>query len=88
MGIEQRLDRVRGRALLEGMNNELAIRVERLEERLAWYERHAVEQDKVMMELGAELGRVRKELVVLRERSQNAAEAGGARAAEERPPHY
>ncbi len=68
-------------------------RVARLEERLAWFERHVAEQDKAMMELSDLVERLRREVLALRERSAGSTGAGGggdAQAAEvdERPPHY
>jgi SlyX protein len=60
-----------------------------LEEKIAYLERHVTEQDKVMLELGDEVARLRRELKSLRGRL----EAGGpapeaSRDADERPPHY
>lgn len=64
-----------------------AERLTRLEERYAHLQRHAAEQDKVMLELGEEITRLRKELVLLR--GQMTASPGGEdRATDERPPHY
>ncbi len=62
-------------------------RIDRLEERLAWLQRHVTEQDKVMLELGDELARLRVELMALRSR-QSGGELGDAMQADERPPHY
>ncbi len=62
-------------------------RIDRLEERLAWFERHVTEQDKVMLELAEELARLRRELVALRSRSE-AGGPGDLLAGDERPPHY
>ena len=63
-------------------------RLDRLEERLAWFERHVTEQDKAMLEMAGQIDRLKAELGRLRLRS----EAGGAGAdgnpADERPPHY
>ena len=66
-----------------------AQQVARLEERLAWLERHVVEQDKVMLELSDDITRLRRELLILRDRVPS----GGSMAepdnsANERPPHY
>ena len=62
----------------------------RIEERIAWLERHVVEQDRAMLEMAETISRLKKELLALR-----ASSAGGARDAsaageesEERPPHY
>jgi len=65
-------------------------RLERVEERIAWLERHVVEQDKAMLELSDEVRRLRQELILMRERLAGAAAAGGDEAppADERPPHY
>lgn len=65
------------------MSNE---RIERLEERLAWLERHVVEQDKAMLGLSETNDRLRRELEIMRLRSGS--EPSGAAPADERPPHY
>ena len=59
----------------------------KLEERLAWLERHVAEQDKVMLALHDELSRLRAELKQLRERLAGGAETEPPDSAE-RPPHY
>lgn len=59
----------------------------KLEERLAWLERHVAEQDKVMLALHDELSRLRAELKQLRERPITGAE-NEPRDSAERPPHY
>lgn len=63
--------------------------IARLEERLAWLERHVVEQDKAMLEMSDDIIRLRRELRALKERqpSGDSGELGGS-PAEERPPHY
>ena len=66
------------------MSNE---RIDRLEERLAWFERHVTEQDKVMMELAEELSRLRGELLAMRARG-DAGGSGELLSGDERPPHY
>lgn len=66
-------------------------RIARLEERLAWFERHVAEQDKAMMELSDLVERLRREVLVLRERSAAGASGGSGaneEPADERPPHY
>lgn len=65
-------------------------RVERIEERIAWLERHVVEQDKAVLELADEVQRLKRELAALRERAaaREAAPAEGEAPANERPPHY
>jgi len=64
-------------------------RVQRLEEKVAYLERHVTEQDKAMLELAETLARQRLELQALRERPAGAA-AGetGEDPADDRPPHY
>jgi SlyX protein len=71
-----------------------ADRITRLEEKIAYLERHVTAQDKVMLELGDTLARVRAELKILRERAGDSGAGGGAGRDEggelrdERPPHY
>ena len=67
------------------MSNE---RIDRLEERLAWLQRHVVEQDKAMLEMAGHLDRLKAELTRLRQRAEPAAAPADANAVEERPPHY
>ncbi|WP_221033257.1 SlyX family protein [Actomonas aquatica] len=60
-------------------------RVSRLEERIAWLERHVLEQDKVMLQQGDLVKKLRDELLTMRER------VGGREVPldpNERPPHY
>jgi SlyX protein len=64
-------------------------RVERLEERLAWIERHVTAQDKAMLELHEELARLNREVAQLRARSeQGTAGPGESLPTGDRPPHY
>lgn len=65
-------------------------RIDRLEERLAWLERHVEEQDKVMLAQSETLDRLRAELRLLRDRAASLSgdNAGPASPADERPPHY
>jgi SlyX protein len=66
-------------------------RLARLEERLAWFERHVAEQDKAMLELSELVDKLRRELLLLRDRQTTGANNGGlmdAPAEQERPPHY
>jgi len=61
----------------------------RLEEKIAYLERHVVEQDKAMLEFADDLARLRREVKSLRERqASGAASEGGEEAPDERPPHY
>ena len=64
--------------------------IRRLEEKIAYLERHVTEQDKVMLELTEELAALRREVKAPRDRS-GGREAGAGEAgesADERPPHY
>jgi len=64
-------------------------RVDRLEERLSWLERHVVAQDKAMLELHEEFERVRREAATLRERLEPSSPVESDRSPQpERPPHY
>lgn len=66
-------------------------RLQRLEEKIAYLERHVTEQDKAMLELTDETAALRRELRALRERlaeGGTAAPGGEGPAWDERPPHY
>ncbi len=64
-------------------------RLQRLEEKVAYLERHVTEQDKAMLGLGDLLAKVRLELRALRERTAGSTAGEGDREpADERPPHY
>jgi len=63
-------------------------RYRKIEERVAWLERHVLEQDKAMMELGDELLGARKLLQQMQERLRTGGDAGEISDANERPPHY
>ncbi len=66
-------------------------RLNQIEERIAWIERHLAEQDRAMLELGEENARLRKQLALLQARVTSSALPGEASldtTAEERPPHY
>ena len=71
------------------MNDE---RIVRLEEKVAYLERHVTAQDKVMLELSDLLARVRAELKMLRERANESGSGvgrdEGGELRDERPPHY
>jgi SlyX protein len=58
----------------------------RLEEKLAWLQRHVAEQDKAMLEMAGEIDRLKKQVAELR--AKPVAEDGGPEPADERPPHY
>jgi SlyX protein len=63
-------------------------RIDRLEERLAWLERHVTEQDKAMLALNEEFARLRAELKKLRERPAAGSENSHQPESDDRPPHY
>ena len=64
-------------------------RLNHLEARYAWLERHVREQDKAMLEMGEELRKLRRELEQARERLRTADGGGeGPEPAEPPPPHY
>jgi uncharacterized coiled-coil protein SlyX len=65
-----------------------AERLTRLEERYVHLQRHAAEQDKVMMELGEEITRLKKELAILRGQMSTSPGGGEDLPKDERPPHY
>jgi len=62
-------------------------RILKLEERLTWLQRHLVEQDKVMMEMGDTIARLKRELLSLRERADGSL-PGNTMPADDKPPHY
>ncbi|HEY1793569.1 MAG TPA: SlyX family protein [Opitutaceae bacterium] len=66
----------------------LAKRSIELEARFAWLERHVAEQDKVMLELGDEVRRLKRETNDVRKRLDDASEAKPVDEHEPRPPHY
>jgi SlyX protein len=70
------------------MSTEADIR--RLEEKIAYLERHVTEQDKAMLEMAGQMERLKRELLMLRDRLPTAAAdgAGAMAPSEERPPHY
>jgi SlyX protein len=71
--------------------NDYPEEIRRLEEKIAYLERHVTEQDKVMLEMADGLARLKKEMKALREREAGGAAGGSADGGEvpdERPPHY
>ncbi len=63
--------------------------VKHLEEKIAYLERHVTQQDKAMLEMADDIARLRKELLLLRERAMtSSAGREGDEAPDERPPHY
>jgi SlyX protein len=64
-------------------------RIDRLEERLAWLQRHVTEQDKAMLEMAGHIDRLKGELTRLKQRSESAPTGTEGTGIEfERPPHY
>lgn len=67
--------------------------IRRLEEKIAFLEHHVTQQDKVMVEFGEEIARLRREMqrLVVRLESGAGPTAVGGEAGDlphERPPHY
>ena len=60
----------------------------RLEEKIAYLERHVTEQDKAMLEMAEDIARLRRELGVLRDRLGSGTRGESEAADDERPPHY
>ncbi len=68
---------------------DVAQQMARLEERLAWLQRHVAEQDKAMLEMSEDITRLRRELLVLRDRMPSGGLSSESdNSADERPPHY
>ncbi len=67
-------------------------RIDRLEERIAWLERHVGEQDKVMLELTEVNARLKVQLLAILDRVGSlppvADSASQGDRTDERPPHY
>lgn len=65
-------------------------RIDRLEERLAWLERHVTEQDKEMLAQHEELARLRREFELMRARltETDGPPGTGSSLGDDRPPHY
>ncbi len=64
--------------------------LQRLEEKVAYLERHVVEQDKAMLELSDMLERLKAEMMGMRQRMDEPTSTGADAnvLSEERPPHY
>jgi SlyX protein len=62
--------------------------IKRLEEKVAYLERHVTEQDKAMLEIVEDLARLRLQVLKLREQAMNAGESNTDSKFNERPPHY
>lgn len=66
--------------------------IHRLEEKIAYLERHVTEQDKAMLEMSDAIRRLSREVKTLRERDATGGAGSGSPGEEalpdERPPHY
>tara|TARA_R110002111_G_scaffold15640_2_gene40784 strand:- start:208 stop:414 length:207 start_codon:yes stop_codon:yes gene_type:complete len=64
--------------------------LQQLEEKVAYLERHVVEQDRAMLEMSELLERIKIELGSMRERMEDAAPGSNddPTLINERPPHY
>lgn len=63
--------------------------LQRLEEKIAYLERHVAEQDRAMLAYAEELARLRREFTALRALTRRGPpDAEGDSTAGERPPHY
>lgn len=71
--------------LIRHMSDE---RIKKLEEKLAWLERHVIEQDKVILNQSRELDLAKDTLMRWLFRMQGGTESGGVFLKDERPPHY
>lgn len=62
----------------------------RLEEKIAYLERHVTEQDKAMLEMAEDIAVLRRELKRMRDRLETSAASGGdeGEIPDDRPPHY
>lgn len=81
-----------GRGPLRPLNDNTES-IQRLEEKIAYLERHVTEQDRAMLEMAEDISRLKREFKALRERDTGGGGQGGgdgadAGGAEERPPHY
>ena len=66
--------------------------IHRLEEKIAYLERHVSEQDKAMLEMSDAIRRLSREVKTLRERDATGGAGSGSLGedamTDERPPHY
>ncbi len=70
-----------------GPRNRLNERLQHLEEKIAYLERHVTAQDRAMLELAEEIAALRRESKARQERITS--ETGGpVEGGPERPPHY
>lgn len=65
--------------------------IQRLEEKIAYLERHVTEQDKAMLEMAEDIAALRREMKRMRDRSDVGGSPGGDGGGDipdDRPPHY
>ncbi len=62
--------------------------IKRLEEKIAYLERHVTEQDKAMLEMAEDIARLRREIGMMRDRLATGSGAREDATPDERPPHY
>ena len=74
----------------ESEEKSLETRLLRVEERIAWLERHVIEQDRAMMEMAETVQRLKQELLAMRATvaTSPGREANADGEANEKPPHY
>ena len=65
----------------------MADALQRLEEKIAYLERHVGEQDKAMLEMATQLDVLKREMGLMRDRLADAKSAEPP-AQDEKPPHY
>jgi SlyX protein len=65
-----------------------AARINRAEERVAWLERHVLEQDRAMLEISEQVEALKREVMRLRDRAASLGTGDAPQAPDERPPHY
>jgi SlyX protein len=67
----------------------LSENIQRLEEKIAYLERHVTEQDKAMLEMADDLARLKREMAALQDRAPSSPRpVEDDESADERPPHY
>ncbi|HEY1108704.1 MAG TPA: SlyX family protein [Opitutaceae bacterium] len=65
--------------------------IQRLEEKIAYLERHVTEQDKAMLEMAEDIAALRREMKRMRDRLDVGGAPGGSDVGDipdDRPPHY
>ena len=62
--------------------------IRRLEEKIAYLERHVTAQDKAMLELAEDVAAMRRAVKALQERARSGLPESDGSATDPRPPHY